>query len=100
MEEILIFALFIYFLNIPFGYWRGGTRRFSLNWYLAVHLPVPVIVLLRINYDLGWGWQSYTILVSAFFLGQLTGKIIRKRKPGGRFNNEPASSSRKKKGNQ
>ena len=80
MNQMFVFALFIYILNIPFGYWRAGTRRFSRNWYLAIHIPVPVIVLLRIYYDLGWGWQSYAMLVTAFFLGQLTGKLIRNGK--------------------
>ena len=74
---MFIFTLIIYILNIPFGYWRAGTRRFSRDWYLAIHIPVPFILFLRIYYDLGWGWQSYAMLVTAFFLGQLTGKLIR-----------------------
>jgi hypothetical protein len=85
MDLMFIFTLIIYILNIPFGYWRAGTRRFSRDWYLAIHIPVPVIVLLRIYYDLGWGWQSYAMLVTAFFLGQLTGKIFRYSKTRGFF---------------
>jgi hypothetical protein len=78
MTGLIVFALFVFILNIPFGYWRGGTRKFSRDWYLAIHIPVPVIVLMRIYFDLGWGWESYVYLVTAFFLGQLTGKLIRK----------------------
>ncbi len=79
-----IFILVIYLMNIPFGYWRACVPRFSRNWYLAIHIPVPAIVLLRIYFDLGWGWQSYVMLLSAFFLGQLTGKLIRYYKTGPR----------------
>jgi hypothetical protein len=78
MDGFTGLALLIFFLNIPFGYWRAGTRRFSRNWYLAIHIPVPVIVVMRIYFDLGWSWESYIYLITAFFLGQLTGKLIRK----------------------
>ena len=82
MKELLTFAIFVYLINIPFGYWRAGTRRFSLNWYLAIHIPVPVIVFSRVFFDLGWTWQSYAILITSFFLGQLTGKLLRKPNSG------------------
>jgi len=72
-----VLAIIIYLLNIPFGYWRAGTRRFSRDWYLAIHIPVPVVIVMRIYLDLGWGWQSYAVLITAFFLGQFTGKFIR-----------------------
>jgi hypothetical protein len=78
MTGFFVFALFVFILNIPFGYWRGGTRKFSRDWYLAIHIPVPVIVGMRIYFDLGWSWESYIYLITAFFLGQLTGKLIRK----------------------
>jgi hypothetical protein len=78
MAGFFVFAFFVFLLNIPFGYWRGGTRKFSRDWYLAIHIPVPVIVLMRIYFDLGWSWESYIYLVTAFFLGQFTGKLIRK----------------------
>ena len=77
MDQILLPGILVYILNIPFGFWRAGTRKFSRNWYLAIPLPVPVVILLRVWYDLGWGWYSYAILVTAFFSGQLTGKLIR-----------------------
>jgi hypothetical protein len=83
-SEILIAALVIFLINIPFGYWRGGTRRFSWQWYLAIHIPVPLIVLIRIYYDFGWGIKTYAYFVLAFFLGQLLGKILRKKRCGSR----------------
>ncbi len=86
MSQIILPALFVFFLNIPFGYWREGTRRFSRNWYLAIHIPVPAVVLLRISLDLGWSPVSYVILVTSFFLGQMTGKLIRRRFPWRKIN--------------
>jgi F0F1-type ATP synthase membrane subunit a len=69
-------ALAVLFLNIPFGFWRDGTKRFTLPWFLAVHLPVPVVVGLRILSKLGWRLTTLPVLVGSFFLGQLLGGKI------------------------
>ncbi len=65
--------LAVFALNLPFGYWRASTRKFSLRWVLAIHLPVPAVVALRLCS--GIGWQLYTIpfVVSAYFAGQYLG---------------------------
>ncbi len=76
MNHIITFTIFIYILNIPFGFWRSATTIFSRNWYLAIHIPVPAVIMLRIYCDLGWSWQSYALMAISFFLGQLTGKLI------------------------
>jgi len=71
-------ALGVLALNIPFGYWRAGERRFSLPWFLAVHIPVPLVVGLRILLALGWRFTTFPVLVSAFFLGQFLGGALRR----------------------
>ncbi len=76
MEHILkIFfvALLVFFINIPFGKLRGKSKKFSFIWFLYIHLPVPVIVLLRHVTDLGSAFYTYPILIVAFFLGQRCG---------------------------
>lgn len=66
-------AAVVFFLNIPFGYWRSRSRRFSRQWFLAVHLPVPAVIAFRILAGLGWHLITFPILVGAFFLGQTAG---------------------------
>ena len=78
MKLLLISALVLLF-NIPFGYWRSNVRVFSLQWFLAIHIPVPLIIALRLLTDIGFAWHTYVFLVSAFFLGQKTGSFIMKR---------------------
>jgi len=78
MNKILILSLFILIFNIPFGYWRANVKTFSLQWFLSVHIPVPVIIALRIFSDIGFGWYTYLFLVSAFFLGHKLGGLIHK----------------------
>jgi hypothetical protein len=72
-------------VNLPFGYWRAGVRRFSVAWFLAVHLPVPVAIALRLLSGLGWRLSALPILVGAYFCGQFLGGKIRgwSSKPGG-----------------
>ncbi len=75
--QIFFVALIIFIINLPFGYWRGGERKFSLQWFLAIHIPVPIIVLLRIYSNVGFAWYTYPIFIGTFFLGQLGGAKLR-----------------------
>lgn len=69
----VIVLIVVLLLNIPFGYWRGNVKKFTGQWFISVHLPVPLIMLLRIRFDLGWEWTTSPILFGAFFLGQFLG---------------------------
>ena len=71
-------ALVIVLLNLPFGYWRAGTRRFSLPWFLAVHVPVPIAVSLRLAVGMGWRLGALPVFVGAFFAGQFLGGGVRR----------------------
>ncbi len=64
-------------LNLPFGFWRAGLRKFSPAWFLAVHATVPLIVGMRLAAGLGWRLSTFPILVGAFFGGQFIGGRIR-----------------------
>ena len=79
-------ALLVFLLNQPFGYWRASARKLSRQWFLAVHLPVPLVIALRIVSGLGFQLISLPVLVGAFFLGQFVGgrarNIIQGRGPG------------------
>jgi len=45
----LILALFFFtlLLNLPFGYARARSARYSLRWFLYIHVPIPIIFILR-----------------------------------------------------
>jgi len=74
--RVLLVAVAVLLINIPFGYWRGNVKKFSLQWALAIHIPIPFIVLLRIYSNIGFALYTYPVLIAAFFLGQLAGKKI------------------------
>jgi hypothetical protein len=64
-------------LNLPFGFWRAGVRKYSPAWFLAVHATVPLIVGMRLAAGLGWRLSTFPVLIGAFFGGQLIGGRIR-----------------------
>ncbi|MBU8870142.1 MAG: hypothetical protein KOO60_04615 [Gemmatimonadales bacterium] len=76
--SLVIVALTTFLLNLPCGFWRQGTRRFSPSWILAVHLPVPLVVLLRLHFGLGFAWYTYPVVAGAYFIGQYLGGQWRK----------------------
>jgi hypothetical protein len=69
-------AVIIFIFNIPFGYWRANVRKFSMQWALAVHIPVPFVIAIRLLSGIGFAFITYPVIVGAFFLGQFTGSKI------------------------
>jgi len=68
--------LSIFLINIIFGYWRSNTRKFSWQWIAAIHVPVPIAIILRLSF-LGWNWLMLPVFVAAFAAGQFLGGKIR-----------------------
>jgi F0F1-type ATP synthase membrane subunit a len=73
-------ALAVLVMNLPFGFWRAGAKRFTRPWFVAVHAPVPFVIFLRIVSGLGWHLVSFPVLIGAFFTGQFLGGAIRRRR--------------------
>ena len=77
--RLLLAAVIILIINLPFGYWRGGLRKRSAAWFLAIHAPVPLVVGVRLILELGFAWSTIPVLVVAFGLGQWLGAWFRGR---------------------
>ena len=71
--QLTLAALSVFLVNLPFGYWRAPSRKYSWQWFLFIHLPIPLVVLLRFLFELGFELITYPFLIAAFFLGQFTG---------------------------
>lgn len=71
--ELWAVASMVLIFNVPFGYWRDNVPKFSRQWFLAVHAPVPAVVALRLLSGLGWQLITFPILIGSFFAGQLLG---------------------------
>lgn len=75
MKTLWIVAGTVLTLNLPFGYWRSHVKRFSRQWFLAVHIPVPFVIALRILSGLGWHLITFPVMIGSFFTGQLLGGL-------------------------
>jgi len=77
MKLILLYeSLLVFLFNLPFGYWRINVTKLSLQWILAIHIPVALIIVLRIFTSVGFAWYTYVFMLTAFLLGQKMGALI------------------------
>ena len=74
-------CLATFVVNLPFGYLRGGFRKLSFWWFVAIHAPVPLIILIRKFFDIQLSWSLAPFLFGSFFLGQFVGRKIYALKP-------------------
>jgi hypothetical protein len=58
-------------INLPFGAWRTTTRKFSVTWFLSIHLPIPAIFVIR--RAAGFGWEYVPVMIACAATGQLVG---------------------------
>ncbi len=77
--NLILISIIVFILNIPFGYWRANVKQFSVQWFLAIHIPVPFIILFRLYSGVGFEPITYIVFFSAFLLGQLKGIRIFER---------------------
>ena len=68
-------------INLPCGYWRAGVRKFSPQWFVAVHVAVPMVIALRFALGLPFRWTMLPFFVAAYFGGQYVGSRLRLRRP-------------------
>jgi len=76
VTKVLLVLLFTFALNLPFGWWRQGLRKFSIPWWLAIHLPIPLVIALRIT--LGIPYATVPLVIVTAIGGQLVGGRFRK----------------------
>ncbi len=72
----VIVAIFLLTLamNVFFGRLRVKTRKFSLRWFLCIHLPIPFVFLARVSAHVS-AW-FIPLFVAAALAGQIAGGKI------------------------
>ena len=74
---VWIAATAVLLANLPFGYWRANVRKFSVQWALAIHIPVVLAIALRLLGGIPFEPLTLAVMVLAFFLGQTAGQRSR-----------------------
>lgn len=57
-------------INLLFGFLRNKARKFSFNWFLCIHLPIPLIFFARVSSHLSFHY------IPIFVIAALTGQIL------------------------
>lgn len=66
-------------LNLPFGYMRKFTRKFSLAWFACIHVPIIFIAFIRISTGIPWAYAP--VFLAMGIAGQILGhKLSLKQK--------------------
>lgn len=78
--KLAVLVIGIFLVNLPFGYWRAGVRKFSPAWFVAVHAAVPLVVVMRMSLGIEWSLLVLPLLVAAYFSGQAVGARMRDRR--------------------
>ena len=76
MSALTLLALFAvgsaaFALNVGAGRLRAASRKFSLRWFLYVHLPILAVVPLRLWFGLDM-W-AVPVLIGISVIGQVLG---------------------------
>ncbi len=74
-NELVIIAI-VFLINLPFGYMRSKATRFSRQWMMAIHIPVPFVFRLRVFS--GLNWTIIPLLVLSDIAGQMVGGKLNK----------------------
>lgn len=75
-------VLLAFLLSVPCGYLRESVRKFSLMWFVSVHLPIPLVYYLRLWAGLSWRVIPFTL--GGAVAGQLVGGWYKRRIKHGR----------------
>jgi hypothetical protein len=74
MMTVAIITAVTLVLNLPLGYLRGGTKKFSFRWFLYIHLSIPFIYYLRTS--VGVGFKAVPIIIAGAVVGQIIGSRL------------------------
>lgn len=75
-------VLAAFFISIPCGYLRESFRKYSLIWFLLIHLPIPLVVHMRML--AGFSWRIVPLTLMAAIAGQVVGGWYKRRIRHGR----------------
>lgn len=65
-----------FLISIPCGYIREAYPKFSLMWFLMVHLPIPLVIIIRVS--AGFDWHVVPFTLGSAVAGQIVGGMVRR----------------------
>lgn len=75
LASLLTFAFVV---NLPLGFLRETATKYSVRWFVYIHLSIPFIIAFRLAE--GFGWNIVPLTLACAVAGQLAGGRIRRWK--------------------
>ena len=75
--RIIMLVISAFIMNLPLGYLRAVTRKFSFKWFLYIHLSIPFIILIRLGLKISYWFIPFSI--GSAVAGQIIGARLRKK---------------------
>ncbi len=72
--DLILILISCIMINIPFGMLRAKTKKFSIQWILCIHAPIPISAVFRRVAGYGWGYLPLFLLFS--IIGQAIGQFV------------------------
>jgi len=69
-EAVATIFIITFVLNLFFGYFRAREKKYSLKWFLFIHLPIPVVIVARLYVNLDYR------VIPVFLLAAVAGQMI------------------------
>ena len=74
-QHILLIILIGFVINIPFGYLRNKSKKYSFAWFSYIHIPVIFIIFLRLLFNTSFKYVPLFVIAS--IIGQILGSYIK-----------------------
>ncbi|KAA0257872.1 hypothetical protein FHQ18_09020 [Deferribacter autotrophicus] len=74
-QAIFFITVIAFLLNLPFGMLRIKYRKFSIQWFICIHAPIPIVAILRITTKTSWKYIPLFLIAS--ILGQVVGAKLK-----------------------
>jgi hypothetical protein len=78
-DSFLLAGLLVlaFLISIPCGYLRESFRKYSLMWFVLIHLPIPLVVHMRMI--AGFSWRIVPLTLGSAVAGQIVGGWYKRR---------------------
>jgi hypothetical protein len=83
LVRIAAVLVIVALVTLPFGFYRAYTRKLSVRWFLAIHVPVPFVFLTRYEAGLSYWFIPFTFAtcITVQILGSRLGRWWIRRRP-------------------
>jgi len=74
MSFVVPLLILAFLINLPFGFLRSRSKKYSFKWFVYIHFPVFLVIIARISSHTDY--RFIPLLILSAVAGQLLGGKI------------------------